>query len=58
MQYVRETRKLWRYSLTLILRHFCDRCGDLIIKSQVKKDIDTALAVHYRKCALFDYGAE
>jgi hypothetical protein len=54
MQYVRKTRKLWWHSLTLISRHFCDRCGNFIIKSQVKNDINAALNAHYSKCALFD----
>lgn len=34
--------------------HFCDRCGGLIIKSQVQKEIKAAMAKHYTGCVLFD----
>jgi hypothetical protein len=54
MQYVRETNQSWKDSLNPMSSHFCDRCGAMIIKSQVKKQIDEAMQQHYGGCALFD----
>ncbi|KIM31026.1 hypothetical protein M408DRAFT_65506 [Serendipita vermifera MAFF 305830] len=34
--------------------HFCDSCGENIIKSQDRTAIDAALQDHYRRCSLFD----
>ncbi|KAF9234649.1 hypothetical protein BU15DRAFT_52330 [Melanogaster broomeanus] len=34
--------------------HFCYECGDMILQSTVKHEIDIAVSAHYDKCQLFD----
>jgi len=36
--------------------HFCDQCGQMLIKSQTKTEIDAAVQRHYSgNCKLFEY---
>ncbi|KAH7105366.1 hypothetical protein BKA62DRAFT_386156 [Auriculariales sp. MPI-PUGE-AT-0066] len=33
--------------------HFCYKCGESIVKSMVKREIDARVSQHYRKCTMF-----
>jgi len=34
--------------------HFCYRCGDVIVRSAMPRDVQRATSDHYRRCQLFD----
>ena len=42
------------FSPTSINSHFCYVCGELIVKSALRADIQAAVSKHYRACRLFD----
>jgi hypothetical protein len=51
----KQSRLTWiQCFLSAIRSHFCYACGELIVKSALRTEIQTALAKHYRTCRLFD----
>ncbi|KAG1755277.1 uncharacterized protein EDB91DRAFT_1098167 [Suillus paluster] len=38
--------------------HFCYICGENIVRSALRSEIQTAMSAHYRVCKLFDYPGE
>lgn len=43
-----------QYFSTVICSHFCYVCGELIVKSALRTEIQTAVSSHYTRCRLFD----
>lgn len=50
----KQLRSIRLHLLTLIRSHFCYVCGELIVKSALRSEIQAAVSQHYRSCRLFD----